>query len=115
MASSIRVFQFIQKFQRFFGIYQPQPHQEEYSLNFKNKIFLIAFAPYGLTVIAFLVFEANSIFDFAFAFIALVSIAYSILTYLLFIWQAENTVQFIENCEKFIEKSTYRNYRILTQ
>lgn len=108
MASSIRLFQFNQKFHRFIGIYSSHPNQEQYSLNLKNFICFIVLTQYGLTVGAYLVLEANSIVDYAFAFIGLISIAYCMLIYVLFIWQLENTLKFIENCERFIAKSKYQ-------
>lgn len=107
MASSIKVFQFNQKFHQTIGFYLPQPNQNKLSLNLENKIVLIVFTQYGLTVGAYLVFEANRIADYTFGFIGLSSIAHSILIYMLFLWQLGNTLEFFENCEKFIEKSMY--------
>lgn len=58
-----------------------------------------------LTSIAFLAFEATSMFDYGFGFFTLITMANATVIYILFIGQLENTFDFIENCEKFIGKS----------
>lgn len=109
MANSIQVFRFIQKIHQDIGIFPSPPNQKQCALNSKNTFFLFALAQYGLTVVAYSVFDAKMMVDYAFGFIALVSIVNSILIYLLFIWQQEYTVKFIENCDRFIEKSMCQN------
>lgn len=109
MTSSIRVFQFIRNFHQTIGIYYPsQPNQKQISLNLENNVFFFSFTHYTLTEVAFLVFEANSIIDYAFGFIPLCSAFVGFLIYILFMWQLENTFKFFENCEKFIEKRRYQ-------
>lgn len=51
----------------------------------------------------FLVFEADTMFEFGF-FISL-TLIHCIVIYVLFIWQLDNTLKFVESCEGFIEKS----------
>lgn len=54
---------------------------------------------------AFFVMEADSMFEYGLAFFVLIAIISSIVVYVIFIWQSENTVKFIEHCEEFIAKS----------
>lgn len=58
-----------------------------------------------IVTVAFLMFEANSMFDYGYTFFVLVTIITAIGVYLIFIWQSENELGFIENCEEFVEKS----------
>lgn len=109
MASSIKLFQFIQKFHKIIGIdlYQQLVDHEQYSVNSINIIFLISFAQIICTTIAFLVFEAKSFFAYGFSFFTIICVISSAVIYLIFIWQSQNTSKFIENCERFIEESKY--------
>lgn len=104
MAGSIKLFQFVQKFHRFIGIYPREPNQK-HSTNWTQATCLISYAQYLCTTSAFLLFEANSLFDFGFVFFTLAAVVNCIAIYLIFIWQSQNTYEFIENCERFIEKS----------
>lgn len=53
----------------------------------------------------YVVFETNSMFDFGMGFFIMIDNLNGFAVYLLFGWQLENMSEFIENCEKFIEKS----------
>lgn len=59
----------------------------------------------ALTSVAFIIFEAKSMFDFGFGLLTVFSAVYGIVMYLLLIWQCENTFNAIETCERFIQKS----------
>lgn len=51
-------------------------------------------------------FEATkSMFDYGFGFFMLVDIINVTVIYLLFVWQLESTIKYIENCEMFVGKS----------
>lgn len=106
MAGSIKLFQFVQQYHQIIGIYHPsQSNQKHRPYNFTQAIFLICFTQMIITIAAFLLFEDISMFDYGIAVFILVAMITSTVIYLQFIWLAENTLKFIENCEKFIEKS----------
>lgn len=107
MAGSIRFLQLVRKFHQLIGIYPPQLNQNQHSINSTQKIFVICCAQFVCSLIAFLVFEAKFMLDYGNAFYALISMANSISIYSIFIWQSENTLKFIENCNGFIETSMY--------
>lgn len=107
MVGSIRFLRFVQKFHQTIGICPPQPNQKPRQFNSMNTIFLTCFAQFMFTTVAFLVFDTKSMFDVGFGFFMLICMVNAIVIYLIFIWQAENSLKFIANCEGFIKKSKY--------
>lgn len=105
MATSIKLFQFIQNIHQIIGIYPSVMNQKLCAINSRNATLIIFLTQFILTMVAFLVFEAKSVFDFGFGFFTLISTINIFVVYLLLIWQFENTVEFIDNCEAFIKKS----------
>lgn len=106
--SSIKLFQFVRKFDQIFGHPCQLNQKKQCSSNSSAKtIFVISCAQYMFATFAFLVFEAETMFDYGFVFFALVTIANSFAVYLIFVWQSENTLILIENCERFIGKSKF--------
>lgn len=105
MVGSIKLFQFIQKFHQTIGIYpSSQPNRKQHSINLTNTIFLICSVQNMFATAAFLVFEANSMFDYGFPIFSIIGIINGVVIYLTFIWQSKNTLKFIEFSERFIEK-----------
>lgn len=107
MSSSIKFFQFVQKFYQITGIYSSQSNQQKRWTHSIRTIFLICFGQYMFTLAAFLVLKAKSMFEYGFTFYVLITIINGTVIYLTFIWQLKNILKFIENCEAFIEKSKY--------
>lgn len=103
MASSVKSFQFFQKFNRDIGIYQSDPKHP--SINWRKIIILGGNILYGLPMAAYAVFEAESMFEYGMGFFQTISTINSIAVYLLFIWQLDETLAFIKTCEMFIEES----------
>lgn len=106
MAGSIKFFQFVKKFHQIIGVHESQLDQNPHS-NWIQTLCLICCAQFIFTTIAFLVLEVEFMFDYGHAFYTLISIVNSTSIYLVFIWQLENTLNYIKNCEGFIEKSEY--------
>lgn len=52
-------------------------------------------------------FQAKSMFEYGLAFCILIAMINGIAIYSIFIWQSENTLKFIHNCEEFVETSKY--------
>lgn len=111
MAGSIKLFQFFQMFHQVIGICEPY---EQYPTKSLKTIFLFCLAQYILTTALFLAFEATSIFEYGFAFYILFTIINFTIIYSIFISQPESTFQFIQNCEKFIQKSKYQSTKLQT-
>lgn len=105
MAGSIKIFRFIQKFHGIIGIYPPQPFEQQRSINTRNTMFLISCVKTMFTTVAFLIFEAQSMFDYGFAFLLSICVCHSTVIYALFIRRSENTFKCIATYEAFIEKS----------
>lgn len=92
------------------GIKPTDANQKQSSVNWKFTIFLSFLLHQWFTAIAFLVFEAESMFDYGLAFYIFLSITNSTVISLLFLFEKENTFEFIKNCERFIEKREYIIY-----
>lgn len=105
MAGSIKFLQFVKKFNQLCGIYACESIQVQRSVISTKTLFLIGFAQFIFSTAAFLVFGAKSIFDYGYAFYMLFVVINGFVIYVIFIWQSVNTLKFIENCERFIEKS----------
>lgn len=103
----IKLFKFIQKTYRQIGIDPPKSDQNRSPLNSKNCFFLIFHAECFITTAAYLCFEANSMIEYGMAFYVCVSISLSTIFYLTLFWQMQNVLNFIKNCDRFIEKSEY--------
>lgn len=104
MTGSIKLFQHIQKFHQIVGIHSSQSNQKQWSAILGKTIFLISSAQLTFTIVAFLLFDAKSMFDYGLAFYILIALINNTGNYLFFIWRSENTFKFIENCVGFIEK-----------
>lgn len=89
------------------GIYQMQPNQKRYPINWEKTFFLIGCIIWSYTTVAVLAFEETSMFVYGFSFYILTAIFNCLFIYFQFIWQLENTLKFIKNCEEFIGMSKY--------
>lgn len=109
MGGSIELFQLFQICQKFLGICPFQADQKPHSIIVKRIIFLFGNAQFLASVTMHIIFEAELMFDFGLSTFQIICSVNGIVVYSLFLWQLENTLQFIENCEKFIEKSKYHS------
>lgn len=107
MASSVIPFLAVQKFHQIVGIYPSGPNQKKCSINATNTIFLISSAQFTLTSAAFIAVSANSMIEYGFGFYTTICAVNSTVIYILYMWQLENTLNFIENCKGFIAKRKY--------
>lgn len=102
----VKLFQFAQQCHQIIGIHPYLPNQKYLSANSTRAIILTASTQLFFTTAAFILFEAESMFDYGFSFSMAIAGANGIAVYIIFIRQSENTLKFIGNCEGFIEKST---------
>lgn len=99
MASSIKLFQFIQRYHETVGMRSTQTNKR------RSQIFLIFAMQYMILQTIFLIIEANSMFDYGFGFFMAICVATTTIIYFLFKWQLKNTLTIIEDCERFISQS----------
>lgn len=105
MSSSIQLFQCVQKYHKIVGIQPSQPNQKRYPINWAKTLFLIGCAVCMITSGAFFVFKSKSLFDYGFSFYTCTASINVTIIYVSFIWKSQMTLEFIGNCEGFIEKS----------
>ena len=105
--TSIKLFQFIQKYYRFVGIVKPESNQIRHSFNRINWLIIFCYGQTTVSTIAFLLFETKSVLDFGTCMYYLMSEFVSGSFYLIPIWKIGKLSNFIENCEAFIETSMY--------
>lgn len=103
MTGSIKLFQFFQRIHQTLGIHPSRSNQKKYPIEWRKILFLVCFAQILFTAIFML--DAKSMFDYGFAFFLLICLINAHVIYLIFIWESENTLEFIQCCEVFIEKS----------
>lgn len=100
MVSSIKLFQFIQKYNRTLGINSPKSNKT----CLKNLIFVFCEVQFGAALIAFMSIEANSMLEYGITCFPFSCAMVGVIVYLISIWQIKNCSKLIENCERFIEK-----------
>lgn len=104
-ANRIKLFKFIQKANREIGIHPSHSNQISRRINSKVWFIILCHADFFISSAANLVFEANSMIEYGIACYTCSTAVFSVATYLISFWQMENILKFIENCERFIEKS----------
>lgn len=104
---TIELFSFIQKVYQDIGIFPPKSNQSPKShINLKNWFILFCLVQFFISTAAFL-FHANSMIEYGMVFFACTTTVLSITVYLIIVWQMKNILKYIENCERFVEKSEY--------
>lgn len=111
MASSIKIFQFIQSYCRTIGIHSSQTYRMRF---WKNVIFFICILPYIMSLSAFLLFQVNSMLDIGISVFMLISMISTVFFYVIPFFQLKNTSAFITNCEQFIENRKFSEWKNLS-
>lgn len=105
MVRSIKLFQFIQKYNRFIGF---DPHEEpnkiDFTSNRKKLIFFLVELQFIAESAAFMSFDANTIFEYGITFFAISSSIFAMALHSIHSRQIKINSNFIENSDKFIEK-----------
>lgn len=106
---SIKLFAFYKKYNQVIGTDSSPPpnqnHQHQTLDAAKPIIVAICLGQFFISTAAFVLFEAKTIYDYGITFFAILSMILTIFTYLIPFVQMRRILKFIENCEKFIEKS----------
>lgn len=107
---SIKLFQFIQKYFRAIGVRGTETNQINRSFfNLKNLIFISSAAPMLISTSTFLLYEAETTYDFGLSTYYLICLIFTGIYYIIYIWQIGNIFKFIENCETFVGQSKLNN------
>lgn len=107
MAGALKLFQFLQRYWETIGICQSQLNQKQNLIYLIKTCVIIGSIQSICSLTAFLVFEANSIFEFGFGFYVVNVTIAGFAFYIIAIGQLSDTLEFVGNCERFIEKSKY--------
>lgn len=107
MAGSIKLFQFNKRFCQTIGIFVPQTDYDRSIKTSKNVIFVVCVVQFALASIAFLLYDAKSMGEFGEIFFMVICSIEAMCSYFINVWNFEDILKFIENCEAFIEKSTF--------
>lgn len=105
MASTIKLFQYLQTRYQWIGIYPSQQNQTSGSFNLKNSIFIVVFVQMLLASVAFFIFKAEKPFDYGFSFIGIISELAMSVYYPIIIFKMSDILALIEKYEEFIERS----------
>lgn len=99
----MKIFQFDQEF---YEIFQLNPNHPDQRCSFTMKTLFIVAGMVLLLIssVAFVLFEANSIDEYAFSFFSSTAIMVCTIQWLAVIWERPNLRELIENMEQFIEK-----------
>lgn len=103
--SSIKLFQFLQKFCRTFGINSGQSNQNRYHINLANWFALLCLNEYLISTAVFFLLEASSMVEYGITFYICISTAACDFYCLSAFWQVKNISKFVANWEEFIGKS----------
>lgn len=103
VSSKTKLFSFIKKIYQNINNSSSRPNPHSSPINSNKRIFLFSIAQLLIPSIAYVLFEANSMFEYGLAI-------YSCITTIVFslFWRhMDNIYDYIENCERFIEQSEY--------
>lgn len=89
---------------RAFGIDSHQSNQICFAINRKNVMFFICEAQLVAALMTFMLFKAESIFEYGFPSVVILDIILGVAVYINFLLEVKNVSNFIENCETFIGK-----------
>lgn len=99
MAGPVKSFQSFQKFHQIIGL---NPSRSFFA---RRTLFLIGEAVLMVPSCAYLLFEAKSMFAYGYGFFVVSCTFVSFAIYLIYVWQLENILKYIESCDEFIAKS----------
>lgn len=106
----IKLFLFIQQTYQDIGVHASESDESGSDINPNRRRFVVGLGQMFITSAAYLLVEANSMFEYGRAFYTFITVLLSMILYSIMIWQMEKILNYIENCELFIEKSEYSQY-----
>lgn len=104
---TIKLFKFIQKSFQGIGIYPPQLNQTHNPINPTFWLNLFCHAQFFVSSTAYLLFEADSMIEYGLVFFIDATVIGCFIFYLISFWETKAIFNYIENCERFVEKSEY--------
>lgn len=110
MAGKIKLFESVQKHNRSMGVYLHSNNDNfERSLNVKNIIFVSVFIQMIFCMVAYVIYEAKTVFEYGGCFFGEATAVTTVSYYLIQVWQIRNIMQLIEKFEDMIEESEKKN------
>lgn len=100
----LKLFQSVKKFQQIQGICPPSPHQRT-PFNGRNLFILFCFAQMFLSATAFILFEAQSMYEFGLTLYASLTELQTFTCFICILCKITKYFELIENMENFIAKS----------
>ena len=108
MVGSIKFFVFFKKVNQAIGFYTPQSNQGSSSLNPRSVILITSIAQFLFTSTLFIIYDAKTILDYGMIVTAMLCALTSFLgCFLRHSYEMESSLEFIEKCEDFFEKSKF--------
>lgn len=105
-ASSIKLFEFNQKYCQTIGIRLPKPNRKsQFPSNAKNVFYVASWVQFSIALVAYLLLDAKHNVEYGIAFYTLISIIESMVAYFITLWKLEDISKFTKTCEAFIERS----------
>lgn len=105
MISSIKLFQGVQQCYHTMGIIKSPRTKRIYSINVQFLFFLFSITLTIISITSFILFQAKTISDYGQSFYALTGDLLVLFDFSMAAWQMSMTLNLIESCEMFIEKS----------
>lgn len=102
---SIKMYEFTHSFCQKIGIPVAQSTQTRYKRKFKDYIYPICLAQFEIALVAFIVSGTGTLGQVCVSCCILGTAIQVMIAYLITLWKMDEISEFIENCEKFIEKS----------
>lgn len=113
-SKKIRLFSFLQKIYQNIGISPPQFNQNHNPFNLKNCLIPFCLTQFLITSAAYLLFEANSMIEYGRTSFTCTTLVFCSVIYSMLFWQMETILNYIGNCEEFIEKSESLSLAIMS-
>lgn len=104
MARTIKIFRFLQKYSRAIGIDSIESNKFKFGKSLKKFCFFMSEIQFIASLIAFMCYEATSIFEYGTTFFAIASSIFAVVSHFTYSWQIKNFFKFTAKCERFIEK-----------
>lgn len=108
---AMELFQKIRESWQIMGINRPIGAAQTHSFNLKNLFFLISLIVLCISTTAFLLFRANTLFEYGSCMYAMLSSLCTFCDILIGIWQIPITFKMIKTCKRFIQISMHRHLR----
>lgn len=114
MTGSVKLFSFGKKLSHVIGIsLAASDDDDDRRFNWINRMVIVIEVVWFLLSVAIIVYGENSMFEYGISFFAAFVGIFAFCEYLAMIWRKDNISSFINNLERFIEKSTWTILKLI--